>query len=215
MDFTDRLDQLHTEYNVRCVHDISCFFTQNGEQELYNIVKTEYSCKYNNTDRLVFFFGKDDHRYKEKPGLLITQFQQYITDIDISHFFVIVISDDLCVVDDLVKLCKTYSTEEFPIRHIQCTNIPNEFSPTEVDETKLCVMPWLHLHTEPNGDVLPCCDFNKQTPLANIKITTLDSIINGANINAIGSDGRAPIHIAIANGNIEIVNLFKTYGADF
>ncbi|MBT6663321.1 MAG: hypothetical protein HOB58_09240, partial [Nitrospina sp.] len=40
-------------------------------------------------------------------------------------------------------------------------------------------------------------------------------INHGANINAIGSDGRAPIHIAIANGNIEIVNLFKTYGADF
>ena len=40
-------------------------------------------------------------------------------------------------------------------------------------------------------------------------------INHGANINAIGLDGRAPIHIAISHGNIDIVNLFKTYGADF
>jgi MoaA/NifB/PqqE/SkfB family radical SAM enzyme len=46
-------------------------------------------------------------------------------------------------------------------------------------------MPWLHLHTEPNGDVLPCCDFNKQHPLANIKDTMLDRIVNGDSINSI------------------------------
>ena len=39
-------------------------------------------------------------------------------------------------------------------------------------------------------------------------------INHGANINAVGSDGRAPIHIAIAHGNIDIVNLLKKHGAN-
>ena len=35
----------------------------------------------------------------------------------------------------------------------------------------------------------------------------------GADINAKGIDGRGPIHIAIANGNMDIVNLLKAHGA--
>ena len=34
-----------------------------------------------------------------------------------------------------------------------------------------------------------------------------------ANINVKGSDGRAPLHIAIANGNIDIADLLKSHGA--
>ena len=36
---------------------------------------------------------------------------------------------------------------------------------------------------------------------------------HGANVNAKGSDGRAPLHIAIANGNMDIANLLKKHGA--
>ena len=38
-------------------------------------------------------------------------------------------------------------------------------------------------------------------------------ISHGADINAKGIDGRGPIHIAIANGNMDIVNLLKAHGA--
>ncbi len=34
-----------------------------------------------------------------------------------------------------------------------------------------------------------------------------------ANINIKGTDGRAPLHKAIATGNIDIVNLLKSHGA--
>ena len=34
-----------------------------------------------------------------------------------------------------------------------------------------------------------------------------------ANVNIKGSDGRAPLHLAIANGNIDIADILKTNGA--
>ena len=34
-----------------------------------------------------------------------------------------------------------------------------------------------------------------------------------ANINVKGSDGRAPLHIAIANGNLDIADLLVSHGA--
>ncbi|MZH47209.1 MAG: hypothetical protein F3739_09370, partial [Nitrospinae bacterium] len=36
---------------------------------------------------------------------------------------------------------------------------------------------------------------------------------HGANVNAKGIDGRSPLHLAIANGNIDIANLLKRHGA--
>ena len=38
-------------------------------------------------------------------------------------------------------------------------------------------------------------------------------ILKKAKINIEGSDGRAPIHLAIANGNIDIMDLLKKHGA--
>ena len=38
-------------------------------------------------------------------------------------------------------------------------------------------------------------------------------LTHGANVNAKGSDGRGPLHIAIANGNIDIANMLKKHGA--
>ena len=47
-----------------------------------------------------------------------------------------------------------------------------------------------------------------------IKPIYFDSVIGKkAKINIEGSDGRAPIHLAIANGNIDIMNLLKKHGA--
>jgi ankyrin repeat protein len=34
-----------------------------------------------------------------------------------------------------------------------------------------------------------------------------------ADINSKGSDGRAPMHLSIANGNSDITDLLKTHGA--
>jgi serine/threonine-protein kinase TNNI3K len=39
-------------------------------------------------------------------------------------------------------------------------------------------------------------------------------IIYGADINAAGIDGRKPIHMAIARGNMNVVTFLKNHGAD-
>ena len=39
-------------------------------------------------------------------------------------------------------------------------------------------------------------------------------LTHGANVNSKGSDGRGPLHIAIANGNMDIANLLKKHGAE-
>lgn len=41
-----------------------------------------------------------------------------------------------------------------------------------------CVMPWMHIHTRPSGDVSPCCIWDTEIPLGNIKKEKVINIIN-------------------------------------
>lgn len=51
-----------------------------------------------------------------------------------------------------------------------------------------CVMPWVHVHTRPNGDTSPCCMWNTQNPTGNVNINTIDEIANSSQLNLIRKD---------------------------
>lgn len=48
-----------------------------------------------------------------------------------------------------------------------------------------CVMPWVHVHTRPNGDASPCCMWDMKNPIGNIKKNTIDEIANSDKLNSI------------------------------
>lgn len=53
-----------------------------------------------------------------------------------------------------------------------------------VSET-FCIMPWVHLHTWPNGNVYPCCLADSDYPLGNLKDNTLEEIWNSNDLKKI------------------------------
>jgi radical SAM protein with 4Fe4S-binding SPASM domain len=48
-----------------------------------------------------------------------------------------------------------------------------------------CIMPWVHLHTWPNGNVYPCCLADSDYPLGNLKDNTLEEIWNSPDLKKI------------------------------
>jgi radical SAM protein with 4Fe4S-binding SPASM domain len=58
-----------------------------------------------------------------------------------------------------------------------------------------CIMPWVHLHTWPNGNVYPCCLADSDYPLGNLKDNTLEEIWNSPDLKKIRVellDGKKP-----------------------
>ncbi len=58
-----------------------------------------------------------------------------------------------------------------------------------------CIMPWVHLHTWPNGNVYPCCLADSDHPLGNLKDNTLEEIWNSTDLKKIRVellDGKKP-----------------------
>jgi radical SAM protein with 4Fe4S-binding SPASM domain len=41
-----------------------------------------------------------------------------------------------------------------------------------------CILPWVHLHTWPNGNVFPCCLYNSEYPIGNVGKNTLRELWN-------------------------------------
>ena len=37
------------------------------------------------------------------------------------------------------------------------------------DSKHFCVLPWIHFHTWPNGNVMPCCVADSEKPVGKIK----------------------------------------------
>lgn len=53
----------------------------------------------------------------------------------------------------------------------------NQNAGDKVSKT-FCILPWIHLHTWPNGNVFPCCIADSDYPLGNLKDHSLEEIWN-------------------------------------
>lgn len=51
-----------------------------------------------------------------------------------------------------------------------------------------CIMPWVHLHSWPNGNVYPCCLADSDYPIGNVKDNTLEEIWNSPDLKKIRTE---------------------------
>jgi radical SAM protein with 4Fe4S-binding SPASM domain len=65
---------------------------------------------------------------------------------------------------------------------------PIKITLEELDERKrflldqsqhFCMLPWIHLHAAPNGDVYPCCHSMNIKPVGSVRTHTLEQVWNG------------------------------------
>jgi radical SAM protein with 4Fe4S-binding SPASM domain len=52
-----------------------------------------------------------------------------------------------------------------------------------MNKDKFCIVPWIHLNTEPNGRVKPCCAYSNE--IGDLKETTLEDLWNSDHIKSI------------------------------
>jgi len=51
-----------------------------------------------------------------------------------------------------------------------------------------CILPWIHLHVWPNGNVFPCCISDSAFPIGNLKNNTLREIWNSDDLKSLRKD---------------------------
>jgi len=187
--FDSVISNLSSQYDIDGPYDLTKFF-QEGDKWLYDFLKYHYKEEYASNYRLVLYFDIDYYPYVNAPGTLVTKLQQYLMDLDISHFFVILIASSIQTAYDLQHLKKTYTNsirkiDDFPIKTIIADNIKTKYSPTKLDnsnESYICMNLWDHFHIHTTGEVFPCCQADHRYPIGNINDNTMMEIMNSSEI---------------------------------
>ena len=59
---------------------------------------------------------------------------------------------------------------------------------SKIPSKTFCTLPWIHLNTQPNGDIYPCCMAPYGDSIGNTKDNTLKEVWNGDDMKSIRKD---------------------------
>jgi len=175
------------------------------KKQLMAVYKTEYQ----QNERVVFTLTRGDVYDSDLAGRLIIDLHQLLNTVDISNFFVILLVNDAKFIPEACKWAQqNISTDSVPIttivyadeiternipmqieseysysylgpNNITLENLPQRQQDLLTKSSTFCILPWIHLHAQPGGQVYPCCRSNTTYPIGNCQTTTLKEIWNG------------------------------------
>jgi radical SAM protein with 4Fe4S-binding SPASM domain len=161
---------------------LSEFYQTDGDKKLYNFLTSVYQPKYNTNFRILIVQDcADVYDYQDLPGSAICALQKYASQIDISNFFIVVITGNKNIDDELTQVQKLYSTDICKIQSHIVHDI--EYNTFQQQQDTFCVLPWIHLYIGPDGNVLPCCVADQKFTMGNVNNTTVDEILKSSEFN--------------------------------
>jgi len=190
MNVDAKLAELRNMYTVLEVVDLSTWTSdyESSSAELTQRCRELYQDSYQDDQRIVFVHTKDYYvKNNDRAGLITKNLQLILNNIDISNFFVIVLSTT--ATDDAAAVAQQLSSDPVPITWYSIAGdferIDLEKHPHSIKETyqygsanplkisldelsdrekylltqskTFCMYPWIHLHAWPTGQAFPCC----------------------------------------------------------
>lgn len=185
MEYTKIINEIKNKYTTDIV-DISHYFNK-GKDWLVKELQKYKKETFENDYRLVLTYSRDKKEYIDIPPLLCVDLYKTIYDLDISEFFIILITEqdltnELKIAKQLLQDDKQnfYTIDtDIDFKYYVSSNINSAVLPTDVsNENTSCLKLWNHLHINTNGDVLPCCVSDQNRPFGNITEESIDKILN-------------------------------------
>ena len=119
MNLQQTLDNIKQQYNVLSVFDLNQWFSQpknSAEQWLSEQLKTLWKQSYAPNQRLVFTLTSGDH-YEDKSakiGVALKNLQFWLNRVDISNFFIIILTNESDV-DQVRVALQQISRDSVPV----------------------------------------------------------------------------------------------------
>jgi radical SAM protein with 4Fe4S-binding SPASM domain len=216
MTVQETLQTLNKQYQVLATVDLDQYPTNQdiGLSWLTKTCQSLHRDSFDSNQRLIFtqtqdWFNADD----QQTGIVVHQLQQVLNSVDISNFFVIIVTTNTDL--DLESLHK-HSTDSVPptvvkvdgqfTKHSTDNASVYQYSsaePIKVSLTSLsdreqfllsqsktfCIYPWIHLHAYPTGDAYPCCHAEMGVGrVGNARTQTLKQIWNSDQLKQLRQD---------------------------
>jgi organic radical activating enzyme len=163
--------------------DLSQLQSINGKSKIFAELTALHQPEFTNNQRIVVVQPDCDvYSYPTNgAGDSLIFLQECLQKIDISNFFVIVISGNINIKNELTWVQTTQSTDLQPINYFLLDNVA--FNKIKPSGDTFCVNMWNHLYVSTQLEILPCCVANDKLPMGNLVNNSVNDIINGKTAN--------------------------------
>jgi radical SAM protein with 4Fe4S-binding SPASM domain len=170
----DAICDLQKIYDISKPFYLSDLNKHDGNKKLYEFLTSVYQIEYKNNFRIIIVQDcVDIYDYVDLPGRALCSLQKYASQLDISNFFILVLTSNPHIESELEQVQKLYSTDDCKI---QSQVVDGNFTKKTVAQDTFCVLPWMHLYVGTDGNVLPCCVADQKYPMGNIEKHSIDII---------------------------------------
>jgi radical SAM protein with 4Fe4S-binding SPASM domain len=195
------INNIRLQFNI--IDIINCDDYLLSIEDLYGRIKKLHKESYDSTDRLIFTITQDSYKKESCCGTMLENLQVIINDIDISNFFVCVVTSNIKIQDEYNWVLTNVSTDKVPVHIYECngdyhtlefTNQASYIKYQKIENINLvdslsakhkqllfqsdsfCMMPWTSIMIEPSSKVKPCCESTEI--LGDCSTTSLKEIWN-------------------------------------
>jgi MoaA/NifB/PqqE/SkfB family radical SAM enzyme len=210
MTLQDKIKELSTQYkivaevNLDAWHEMADYQTKNWFRKILSEI---HKTAYEPDERIIFTLTSGD-RYSNidaAAGVILTQLQKRINEVDISNFFIILLTNDTTIPVAYSQVKDVISTDPVPIsivvyeqsitEKIIAQSKKSDYNSTDpikisldtlnsreqflLTESKtFCMYPWIHMHAYPTGHAYLCCMTDMEFPIGNCRTNTMREIWN-------------------------------------
>lgn len=164
--------------------DLSWFALPNGEAKIFNLLEVLHRPVFENNQRIVVVQPKKE-MYSYSSNITsdsLIFLQQSLQKIDISNFFVVLITSNPDIEQELEWVKQYHSTDSVTIEHVL---VNEEFEKQTPTIDTFCVNMWNHLYVSSQLEILPCCVAKDNRPLGSLLDYPVEEIVNNNAANAI------------------------------
>ena len=177
------IENLKLQYNI--IGIVDCDEHSTNSVDLYNQIKNLYLESYGETDRLIFTITKEFYKSSSICGLMLQSVQAMLNDIDISNFFVCIVTTNSTIKNEYDYVLQNVSTDKVPVNVYVCegeyhriedsnqtaytkylkieqNSIIDSLTPKQkhllFESDSFCMIPWTSVMINPSSRVTPCCE---------------------------------------------------------
>lgn len=164
------IDQQQQNYRVLEIIDLSI-----DHNELFQRLSAVRKDCYDPQERILILQTQPDvYEYIDSAGKHLIALQKICSKLDISNFFITVVTGNADIATELEQIQKEYSKDNLPMNHV-VADLAYQKQINQYADT-YCVFPWAHLYVGTTGDVLPCCIADQNKPLGNLNQDSVEVI---------------------------------------
>lgn len=200
----DQISRLRKAHNaigmIICDHDT----LERTRAALTKQLKDLYRPAFEDQDRILIVLQKDFYTPSSRAGQILQLLQHIIQEIDISNYFISLISTNPNIESEALFVQQQISIDPVPLNLHPCIGqferidldheifqgklqistdfadklaaIDSHLQSKIVDDPVFCMMPWVGINIEPDSSVRPCCEFTRTDTLGNLKKNNLSEI---------------------------------------